>query len=136
MKPRKTPNSQSNLGVWGVRGKQGGGEDGSTGEGPEACLIPQTKLDNYQIILNNPETTSKKEGQVMMWFRGETECGCCRGEGTMVIKKGKRERSTQGNAQGEHFPKAIGWENEMADFGEFLQLAGLKDLSFKVSGLG
>ena len=33
-------------------------------------------------------------------------------EGAMVAEKGKKERSTQGNAQGEHFLIAFGLENE------------------------
>ena len=33
-------------------------------------------------------------------------------EGDLVMKKNERERSALGIAQGEHFLKAIGWENE------------------------
>ena len=36
-----------------------------------------------------------------IWFRGETDFGCSRGEEVIVMKKGKRERSTQRNIQGE-----------------------------------
>lgn len=52
----------------------------------------------------------------------------------------EREKSIQGNAQGQHFPKAISWKNEKgwreADFFEFLQPVGLRDWSSKVSRLG
>ena len=43
-----------------------------------------------------------------MWFKGEMDHECSRGEGAMVVEKGKREESTQENAQGGHFSKAIG----------------------------
>ena len=54
----------------------------------------------------------KKVGNMEIWFRGETNCGCCRGEGAMVTEKGERERSTQGNAQREHYSKATDLKNE------------------------
>ena len=34
--------------------------------------------------------------------------------GAMVTKKGDKDRNTQGNAQGEYFPKATDLENEMS----------------------
>ena len=33
-------------------------------------------------------------------------------KGGMDVEKVQRQKSTPGNAQGEHFPKAIGWENK------------------------
>ena len=47
-----------------------------------------------------------------IWFKGEMDCKCCGGEAAMVMEQGERERITQGNAQGEHFPKGIDLENE------------------------
>ena len=44
----------------------------------------------------------------------------------MLVVKVKRERSTQGNTQGECFPIAAGLENRGAEFHEFLQLVGLE----------
>ena len=43
------------------------------------------------------EAVSKKVGSMEMWLRGETHHRCCRGEGAMVMEKGKKERewSTQ-----------------------------------------
>ena len=38
--------------------------------------------------------------------------GCSGGEVAVVMEKGVIERSIQRSAQGEHFPKAIGLENE------------------------
>ena len=43
-------------------------------------------------------------------FGVETDCRCCRVEEAMVTERGERERNTQGYAQREHFPKAIGWK--------------------------
>lgn len=45
-------------------------------------------------------------------IRGEMEHGCCSVEGANFSEKGKRERSTQGNTQGEYFPKVFFMENE------------------------
>ena len=45
-------------------------------------------------------------------FKGETDCGCCGQEGAAIMEEGKREKSTQGNAQGEHFPKVFALEPE------------------------
>ena len=45
-----------------------------------------------------------------MWFGGETDGKCCRGEGALVAEKGEREWSTQGITQGKYFPNASGWE--------------------------
>ena len=39
------------------------------------------------------ETTSEKVGSTEMWFRRETDPGCCRGEGVVVMEKAG-ERST------------------------------------------
>ena len=44
--------------------------------------------------------------------RGKQITGATEGEGAMVAEKGKRERSTQGNAQGECFHKATGLEDK------------------------
>ena len=54
----------------------------------------------------------KKVGSVEMWFRGEIDPGCYRGEAAVVTEKGESQRSTQGNTQGECFPLTIGLENE------------------------
>ena len=54
----------------------------------------------------------KKLGSAETWYREEMDHGCSGVEGTRVTEKGKRERSTQGDAEGETFPKAIGWENK------------------------
>lgn len=43
------------------------------------------------------------------WFRGEKDHGYHGGVGAMVTEKGKRERSTQKNAQRESFPIATGF---------------------------
>ena len=57
-----------------------------------------------------------------MQFRGEMNCGCCRGKGAMVsARRRERERgrerernrrNIQGNTQGEYFPKATCLENQ------------------------
>ena len=54
----------------------------------------------------------------------------------MVTEKGKRESSTSGNVQGEHFPQATGWENEggWAELQEFLQPKDLRTGVLKVRG--
>lgn len=38
--------------------------------------------------------------------------GCCRREGVTVMEEGERERSTQGDIQGECFSEAIGLKNK------------------------
>lgn len=53
----------------------------------------------------------------------------------MVTEKDQEERTTQRNAQKEHFPKVTAWEMRGANFHEFLQLVGLNDWSFKSLGL-
>ena len=77
-------------------------------------------LGNYQIILNtleinlkidrmNPTTkgeeepTSKNVRHVELWFKGETDRKCSGGEPWRIVGEG----STQGNPQGEHFPKPL-----------------------------
>lgn len=49
-----------------------------------------------------------------MWFGGEIDHGCCRGQGTLVTEEGRREgkRNAQGTAYGKHFPRATDRENE------------------------
>ena len=47
------------------------------------------------------------------------------------LQKRARETSTQGNVQGECFPKAIGWKTRRDEFCEFLQWRRLKVWSFK-----
>ena len=66
-----------------------------------------------------------------MWSGGEMDCGCCGGEGPLLMEKGEAERNTQRNSQGKHFPKATGYKMSGADFHEFLQPVGYKDWSFK-----
>lgn len=44
--------------------------------------------------------------------RGEMDVRCYRGEGAMVIEKSEKEKITQGNKQGDHFPNTIGLENK------------------------
>ena len=87
------------------------------------------QLGNCHIVLSTPEIhlktnrtncppkereddTLKNVGSVEMWLKGETDPGCCRGEGTLVLEKAKKERNSQRNAQGETFPKFIGLEDE------------------------
>ena len=53
----------------------------------------------------------KVEG-IEIWFGGEIDHAYGGGEGAQVTEKGERKGSTQENAQGEYFPKAIGWENK------------------------
>lgn len=58
------------------------------------------------------KATSKKVGRAETWFREEMNYDCCGGEGAVVTQKGETEQITKGNAQREHFPQAIGLENE------------------------
>ena len=58
------------------------------------------------------ESTPWKVGGGEMWFGGETDHRHCTRESTLIVERGKRERSTQGIPQGKHFPKAIDWENK------------------------
>lgn len=53
----------------------------------------------------------------------------------MATEKGKTERNTQGNSQGEHLLKTTGWKTRGAQFCEFLQPVGGVGV-LKVSGLG
>jgi len=61
-----------------------------------------------------------------MWFRGETDIGCCRVETAVVRKKGERMKGAHGNAQGKHFPLPLAWKMRGAEFHEILQPEGLK----------
>lgn len=71
-----------------------------------------------------------------MCFGGEKDClGAVEGRKPLSWRM-MRERKAHGNAQGEQISKAIGWENEGADFCEFLQAEGLKTAVLKVSRLG
>lgn len=45
-------------------------------------------------------------------FRGEMDNSSCEGEVVVGMEMGKREKSTQGNTQEEHFSKHTGLENE------------------------
>lgn len=62
---------------------------------------------------------------MVIWLGGETDHRCCKKEGALVMEKGERKKSTQGNTQGECFPKTRGTE-----FHEFSQLRMLKAWSF------
>lgn len=70
-------------------------------------LDPGIQLENYHIILNNPEIdlkigrtnpttkgkeedTLKKVGSKDMWLQRETDCSCCSGEGGAIVETGKR----------------------------------------------
>ena len=67
------------------------------------------------------EATLKRVGSTEMWFRGETDRGWCRKEGTIVLEKGERERGTH---NGNVSPKLLAWKRTGADFCEFLQPVG------------
>ena len=47
-----------------------------------------------------------------MWYSGEIDHGCYRGEEVIILDEGKSERTTHKNAQNESFSKAIGLEND------------------------
>lgn len=51
-------------------------------------------------------------------------------------EKHKRERTTQGNEQGKHFPTAIAWKMREVEFSEFLQQVGHKAYGLQFSRLG
>lgn len=85
-------------------------------------MVPQTKLDKYQFILNAQEVDlrtdrtaqlerqrrgeSWKAGGAEMRFGKQVDCGCYRKEGSLVTEKGERERSAQGITQGGMFPQS------------------------------
>ena len=56
--------------------------------------------------------TSKKVESVERCFSREWDPRQCGGEEAVIGEKGKRERSTQENEQGEHSPELIGWEKK------------------------
>ena len=104
-------------------------KDGSRVKGPETHLIPRRQLEKYHIILNTPEinlkvgrensktkgreeATLKMVGSAETWSMEETDPDCYGGKGAVIAERGERERSIQGNAQGECFPMAIGLEME------------------------
>lgn len=120
--------------------------------GSQACLVLQTQLDDYQIILDTQKIQSEDwENKPHNWRerRGHTVEGRRCGEviqgrsRSWVLQKsgspGCRERqeretaecSTQGSSQGKHFPKLLIRKMRGADFCEILQLASLKDWSFR-----
>ena len=41
--------------------------------------------------IGTEEATSRTMGSVETCYRGETDCGCCGGEGILVVEKGERE---------------------------------------------
>lgn len=68
-----------------------------------------------------------KVGGVETWFRGETDCECCRGEGALVAEKGEngvggwteRERREHMGTQKENTsPKPLTGKMRGADFCE------------------
>ena len=92
-------------------------QDSSGVVGHLAHLVPQTQLDNYQIIPNIPQvnlktdrTNSTAKGREAATSKNieSVDHGYCRGKGAVVTEKGKRQRNMQGNKQGEHFPKDFG----------------------------
>ena len=48
----------------------------------------------------------RKGGSVEMWFGGEMDCGCSRGEGVLVVEEGRRVEHTR-MYTGERFHKAF-----------------------------
>lgn len=107
----------------------------------------RTQLDNYQITVNTLETnvknyrtnsttkgieeaTLKKTGSVESWSRGEIYYKYCRGKIVIIVEKGERDRSTQGNKENIS-PKPLPWKMRRTEFFEFLQAAGLKGLGSK-----
>lgn len=72
------------------------------------------KTDRTNPTTKGRKATLKKVESAEKWFGGEVDPGSYGGEGVMVevVDKGERERSIQGNANGEPFPKAIVWENK------------------------
>ena len=60
---------------------------------PEISLKPDRKKKN--TTQRRKEATLKKVGSTEMWYRGEMDHKCCRGEEAVVLEKGERKRSTQ-----------------------------------------
>lgn len=83
------------------------------------------------VIKGREDTTSKKVESVEVWFGGEIDHRSCDGKGAVVVEKGKREGSTQGNTQEERLPQSYCLGKVGLIFCEFLQPEGLKDWSFK-----
>ena len=63
-----------------------------------------------------------------MWFGGEWDCWYYRGEGTLVMEKGERERGAhRGMHKKNTSPEPLPGEMREADFSEVLQPVGLED---------
>lgn len=61
------------------------------------------------------------------------DCGRYRVGGALVVEKGKKERSMQGNTHKETIsPKPLAGNMRGAEFCEFLQPLGLEDWNFRV----
>lgn len=74
-----------------------------------------------------------KEGRrVKIWFGGEMTLWYYRGERLLVVEKIK---SAQGNTQGKHLPKAIGWEYKRSGFSWVLTTNSVWRLDLKISRL-
>lgn len=58
--------------------------------------------------------------------------GCCGGEGTVVMEKGKRKRGAHKGTYKENVsPKLLAWKLRRAEFHEFCKPVGLKSWHFK-----
>ena len=66
-----------------------------------------------------------------MWFRRETDNGCCGGEGAMVMERDERVGAQRGMHKKNIFPKPLTWKMRGVEFCGFLQRAWLKFWSFK-----
>jgi len=64
-----------------------------------------------------------------MWFREETNPGCCRGEVAVVTEKGEREEHT--GLHKEVSPYHLTQKTRGAEFREFLQPVSLGAWSFR-----
>ena len=62
-----------------------------------------------------------------MWFRGERDSRCYRGEEAVVMEKSERERGACRRTHKENIStKLLPWKMREAELHEFLQLLGLK----------
>lgn len=71
-----------------------------------------------------------------MKFGREMDGGHCSGEGAIVMEKGKRQGSIQGNTYGKRTQLEQAWEARGTEFCQLLQPAGLKPGGLKLSVLG
>ena len=89
----------------------------------KASNIPEISLKTGRTnssTKGTEEATLNKVGSVEMWLGREMDHGYYGGEKAMVVEKGERQTSTQGNTKENKSPQQYVWKARGPEFCEFL----------------